>query len=67
MKLLFCLPTTALSGGVKIVFEIATRLARVFPDFQLEVFEDRHHFDPPHRVEPDRLAGSLRAHWARGS
>src|SRR5579859_1311251 len=46
--------------------EIATRLATVFPDFRLEVFEDRHHFDPPHRIEPERLAASLRTHWARG-
>jgi pimeloyl-ACP methyl ester carboxylesterase len=45
--------------------EAATRLAKVFPDFQLEVFEDRHHFDPPHRVEPERLAASLRAVWER--
>lgn len=45
--------------------EIAARLARVFPDFELEVFDDRHHFDPPHRVEPDRLARSLRAVWRR--
>jgi pimeloyl-ACP methyl ester carboxylesterase len=44
---------------------IATRLGTVFPDFQLEVFHKRHHFDPPHRIEPDRLAGSLRAHWRR--
>src|SRR2546428_11766479 len=36
---------------------IATRLSGVFSDFQLEVFEDRHHFDPPHRIEPERLAG----------
>ena len=44
--------------------EIATRLARVFfPDFHLEVFPKRHHFDPPHRVEPERLAGLLRRHW----
>ncbi len=28
-RLLFCLPTTALSGGVKVVFEIANRLADV--------------------------------------
>lgn len=27
MRLLFCLPTAALSGGVKVVFEIANRLA----------------------------------------
>ena len=45
--------------------EIATRLGGLFPDFQLEVFEERHHFDPPHRIEPDRLAGSLRAFWGR--
>jgi hypothetical protein len=46
--------------------EIAARLSRVFPDFQLDVFENRHHFDPPHRVEPERLADSLRALWRRG-
>jgi pimeloyl-ACP methyl ester carboxylesterase len=45
--------------------EIASRLGRIFPDFQLEVFEDRHHFDPPHRIEPERLANSLRAVWRR--
>ena len=44
---------------------IATRLSRVFPDFQLEVFDDRHHFDPPHRIEPQRLADSLKALWRR--
>ncbi len=43
----------------------AERLAKVFKDFTLEVFEDRHHFDPPHRTEPDRLAASLRSLWAR--
>jgi pimeloyl-ACP methyl ester carboxylesterase len=45
--------------------EIATRLGAVFPDFELEVFEERHHFDPPHRVEPERLARSLQALWRR--
>ena len=45
--------------------EIADRLGGVFPDFELEVFEDRHHFDPPHRIEPERLARSLRAVWKR--
>jgi pimeloyl-ACP methyl ester carboxylesterase len=44
---------------------LATRLSRVFPDFELEVFEERHHFDPPHRIEPERLADSLRALWRR--
>jgi hypothetical protein len=45
--------------------EIANRLSGVFPDFELEVFEDRHHFDPPHRIEPERLAQSLLALWRR--
>jgi pimeloyl-ACP methyl ester carboxylesterase len=44
---------------------IATRLSDVFPDFHLEVFEQRHHFDPPHRIEPERLAHSLGALWRR--
>ena len=44
---------------------IATRLGAVFPDFELEVFEERHHFDPPHRIEPERLARSLQALWRR--
>jgi len=46
--------------------EEADRLASVFADFTLEVFPDRHHFDPPHRGEPARLASSLRAIWERG-
>ena len=46
--------------------ELAERLGNVFPDFTLEVFADRHHFDPPHRIEPERLARSLHAIWARG-
>ena len=45
--------------------EIAQRLSGVFPDFQLEVFEQRHHFDPPHRIEPERLASSLKGLWRR--
>jgi pimeloyl-ACP methyl ester carboxylesterase len=44
--------------------EIAARLSTVFHDFQLEVFEERHHFDPPHRIEPERLAASLLALWS---
>jgi pimeloyl-ACP methyl ester carboxylesterase len=45
--------------------EIAERLSRVFDDFTLEVFEKRHHFDPPHRIEPERVARSLRTLWDR--
>jgi hypothetical protein len=44
---------------------MAERLAGIFPDFTLETFEERHHFDPPHRVEAERLAGSLLALWQR--
>ena len=45
--------------------ELAERLSRAFDDFTLETFEERHHFDPPHRIEPERLARSLRALWER--
>jgi pimeloyl-ACP methyl ester carboxylesterase len=45
--------------------KIAERLAGVFEDFTLEVFEQCHHFEPPHRMEPERLASSLRGLWAR--
>ncbi|HEX2496544.1 MAG TPA: alpha/beta hydrolase [Gaiellaceae bacterium] len=45
--------------------EIARRLSGVFRDFELEVFEERHHFDPPHRIEPERLARALETLWRR--
>lgn len=44
---------------------MAKRARAVFPNFTLDVFEERHHFDPPHRIEPERTALALRAHWAR--
>jgi pimeloyl-ACP methyl ester carboxylesterase len=44
---------------------MAKRAGEIFPDFTLDVFEERHHFDPPHRIEPERTARALRAHWAR--
>lgn len=44
---------------------MAERAHAIFPDFTLEVFDERHHFDPPHRVEPERTARALRAHWER--
>lgn len=40
------------------------RLRGVFPDFTVEVFPERHHFDPPHRIEPMRVDASLRVLWA---
>ena len=45
---------------------MAERLAAIFPDFTLETFSERHHFDPPHRLEPERLANSLVEIWQRG-
>lgn len=47
--------------------EMAERCREIFPDFTLEVFPARHHFDPPHRIEPERLARSLEALWRRAS
>jgi len=44
---------------------MAQRASAIFPNLTLEVFNDRHHFDPPHRIEPDRTAAVLRAHWSR--
>ena len=44
---------------------MAERLATSFPDFRLEVFDGRHHFDPPHRAEPERYARLLEDHWRR--
>ena len=38
---------------------------RVLPDLTIETFAERHHFDPPHRKEPDRLARSLLTLWRR--
>jgi pimeloyl-ACP methyl ester carboxylesterase len=46
---------------------MAERLGELFPDYTLEVYEGRHHFDPPHRVEPDRLAARLRGLWVRAA
>jgi len=47
--------------------EMANRASRTFADFELDVFEGRHHFDPPHRVEPERLATRLRELWSRAT
>jgi hypothetical protein len=44
---------------------MAERLAAIFPDFTLETFPERHHFDPPHRIEPERLSQSLLVLWQR--
>ena len=47
-------------------FELeAKTLAERFPDFQVEEYEGRSHFDPPQRAEPERFAQALRTLWAR--
>jgi hypothetical protein len=38
---------------------MADRLATVFPDFTVEVYSGRHHFDPPNRAEPAHVAAAL--------
>ncbi len=43
----------------------ASVLSSLFPDIQIEVYEGRHHFDPPQRAEPARFAHALRSLWAR--
>jgi pimeloyl-ACP methyl ester carboxylesterase len=43
---------------------MSQRLASVFPDFTIEVYADRHHFSPPHRLEPERVAAALDALWS---
>jgi pimeloyl-ACP methyl ester carboxylesterase len=45
--------------------EIARRASDLFADFTLDVFEGRHHFDPPHLAEPERMAAALRSLWER--
>ncbi|OGN81035.1 MAG: alpha/beta hydrolase [Chloroflexi bacterium GWC2_73_18] len=42
---------------------MSERLAGIFPRFTVEVFPERHHFDPPHRREPERVAAALRRLW----
>ncbi len=44
---------------------MAERLATIFSDFTVETFPERHHFDPPHRIEPGRLGDALLALWER--
>jgi len=41
------------------------RLAGLFPNFTAEVFEGLHHLNTSHQAEPDRVAATLSAFWAR--
>jgi pimeloyl-ACP methyl ester carboxylesterase len=44
---------------------MARRLGELFVDYELDTFAERHHFDPPHRAEPERLAAGLLELWER--
>jgi len=52
-------------GNPDLYVRMAARLGDVFPDFTLEVYDERHHMDPPHRIEPARVAAALRQLWTR--
>ena len=52
-------------GNPDLYARMAERLSGVFADFTLDTFDERHHFDPPHRVEAARLAAALRGLWSR--
>lgn len=61
-------PVLYVTGGKSNPIEnepIVRRLEKVFPNFRREVYAERHHFDPPHRAEPDRFAASLKSLWDR--
>jgi pimeloyl-ACP methyl ester carboxylesterase len=56
----FCRPVYYALGGLSNpdqFGEISTRLGRVFPDFTIEVFDERHHFDP---ATPSRARKALK-------
>ncbi|MFN2464153.1 MAG: alpha/beta fold hydrolase [Candidatus Dormibacteria bacterium] len=44
---------------------MSKRLAGLFSDLTIDLYPDRHHFDPPHRAEPERFAEALKNFWAR--
>ena len=61
-------PVLYVTGGKSDPIEnepIVARLGKVFSDFTREIYEERHHFDPPHRAEPERFAVSLKRLWER--
>lgn len=45
--------------------QMAERLATIWPRMGIERFAERHHFDPPHRTEPERVAEALEHLWSR--
>lgn len=57
------LAVTALSNPVEM--RKAEVLKGLFPDARLEVYDQRSHFDPPQRAEPERFAKALQDLWMR--
>jgi pimeloyl-ACP methyl ester carboxylesterase len=41
------------------------RLAELFPDFTVEVYEGLHHLNTSHQAQPERVAAALRRLWTR--
>lgn len=61
-------PVLFMRGGLSnpvMYLRIEERAATVFRDFTVELFPERHHFDPPHRSEPERAANILLDFWRR--
>jgi pimeloyl-ACP methyl ester carboxylesterase len=44
----------------------AERLARHLPNLRVEVYQGLHHFNPPQRAAPQKLAAALRTVWKLG-
>ena len=63
----FSRPVLYILGGrsAPVYRAMADRLSGVFQDFTLKEFPERHHFDPPHRAEPDAFAAVVLEHWRR--
>lgn len=54
-------------GGLSHPSELrkAERLAAIFPDARLDLYQERQHMDPPHRAEAARFTRALRELWSR--
>lgn len=60
-------PVLAISGGrsnPRMRYQ-DERLVQTIPQAEAQVFSERSHLSPPHKMEPARLAGLLLDFWAR--
>jgi pimeloyl-ACP methyl ester carboxylesterase len=51
------------SLGHPSLMALGERVAAAFPQGRVKTYEGRHHLDPVHRAEPERLAADLRSLW----